>query len=134
MIDLDHFKRVNDSFGHAAGDELLRAFAQASQAVLRGQDRLGRWGGEEWLLVMPGTGLEELRHVFERMQLSFSAATVAGMPTPHGCTFSMGGAAWGPEVNSLDRLIALADKRMYAAKASGRNALRTADAEQERPA
>ena len=126
MIDLDHFKRVNDSHGHATGDALLRAYTLAAQGVLRGQDRLGRWGGEEWLLVMPGTQLHELPNVFERMQRAFAATTVPGMPSPHGCTFSMGGAAMSAEVPSLEHLIAQADERMYAAKASGRNALRTA--------
>lgn len=124
MIDLDHFKRVNDNHGHATGDALLRAYTQAAQGVLRGQDRLGRWGGEEWLLVMPGTRLQELPNVFERMQRAFAATTVPGMPSPHGCTFSMGGAAMNAEAPSLEYLIAQADERMYAAKASGRNTLR----------
>ena len=126
MIDLGHFKRVNDSHGHAVGDALLRAFTNAASDILRGQDQLGRWGGEEWLLVMPGMPLEELAHVFERMQQAFASKNVSGMPTPHGCTFSMGGAILGADTPSLEQLIAQADARMYAAKASGRNALRTA--------
>jgi diguanylate cyclase (GGDEF)-like protein len=126
MIDLDHFKRVNDSYGHAAGDALLRAFANATSGIIRSQDRLGRFGGEEWLLVMPGTRLDELAQVFARMQQAFASTAAAGMPTPHGCTFSMGGATLGADTPSLERLIAQADERLYSAKAGGRNALRIA--------
>lgn len=126
MIDLDHFKRVNDSYGHAAGDALLRAFANAASGVLRSQDQLGRYGGEEWLLVMPGAKLDELANVFARMHETFAATAAEGMPSPHGCTFSMGGAALDAGTSTLERLIALADERLYAAKAGGRNALRVA--------
>ncbi len=68
IIDLDHFKAVNDALGHAGGDCILRAFASAATGVLRGQDRLGRWGGEEWLLVLPGTAVDELPAVFDRLR------------------------------------------------------------------
>ena len=73
LIDLDHFKRVNDTLGHAAGDAVLCALAGAARQVLRGQDRLGRWGGEEWLLVMPGSSVQELPMVFERLRARFAA-------------------------------------------------------------
>lgn len=125
MIDLDHFKRVNDTHGHAAGDELLRAFAEAASQVLRGQDRLGRWGGEEWLLVMPGTPGAELPNVFERLRERYRGMQVPGLPHPHGCTFSMGGATAAPGAHvTLQALIAQADANLYRAKAEGRDAVR----------
>ncbi len=124
LIDLDHFKAVNDTHGHATGDEVLKAFARAAGDVLRGQDRLGRWGGEEWLLVMPGTAPDELPAVFRRLRERFSAATIPGLPTPHGVTFSMGVAARTDTMQELPDLLALADRRLYEAKAGGRDGVR----------
>lgn len=124
LIDLDHFKAVNDTHGHATGDEVLKAFARAAGDVLRGQDRLGRWGGEEWLLVMPGTTPDELPAVFRRLREGFSTAAIPGLPTPHGVTFSMGVAALTDTMHELPDLLALADRRLYEAKAGGRDAVR----------
>lgn len=126
MIDLDHFKQVNDARGHAAGDAVLRALSRAAREVLRGQDRLGRWGGEEWLLVMPGTSAAELPTVFERLRSRFAAEAAAGFDGPHGCTFSMGGAEIDAQTPDLAALIQLADRRLYQAKAEGRDRLGTA--------
>jgi diguanylate cyclase (GGDEF)-like protein len=124
MIDLDHFKRVNDEWGHAMGDAVLRAFASAVTGALRGQDRLGRWGGEEWLLVMPGTRIDELPLVFTRLRQRFAETPVEGLPVRHGFTFSMGGAELQPATASLNELIAEADRQLYLAKSAGRNTLR----------
>ncbi len=126
LIDLDHFKRVNDTWGHAVGDAALRSFVKAVSAGLRHQDRLGRWGGEEFLLVMPGTTAAELPLVFERLRSLFSRAEIGGIPAPHGLTFSMGAAELSPEDIELDAFIARADAPLYEAKAAGRNALRLA--------
>lgn len=123
LIDLDHFKRVNDTLGHAAGDAVLRALAQAAQGVLRGQDRLGRWGGEEWLLVMPGTAATEVPAVFERLRHRFAATAADGIEGAHGCTFSMGAAAMTAHTSSLDRLIEECDRQLYRAKQEGRDRL-----------
>ena len=125
MIDLDHFKQVNDSLGHAGGDAVLRALVAAARSVLRGQDRLGRWGGEEWLLVMPGTSVAELPAVFERLRAHFAATPAEGLDGPHGCSFSMGGAEMQPDTPSLDALVAAADRQVYKAKADGRDCLRS---------
>ncbi|HSI58375.1 MAG TPA: GGDEF domain-containing protein [Ideonella sp.] len=121
MLDLDHFKVVNDSHGHAAGDAVLKAFGDAAGSVLRGQDLLGRFGGEEWLLVMPGTYLGDVAEVFGRLRSSFAAQRIEGLPFPHGITFSMGGAAPETPVQTLDALIERADRCLYAAKQSGRD-------------
>ena len=126
MIDLDHFKRVNDSLGHAGGDAVLQALAAAAHQVLRGQDRLGRWGGEEWLLVMPGTSVAELPAVFERLRAAFADTPAAGVAGRHGCTFSMGAAEMDPQTSDLAALLAEADRQLYRAKSDGRDCLRSA--------
>lgn len=126
LIDLDHFKQVNDSFGHACGDRVLQAFAAAASDVLRGQDRVGRYGGEEWLLVMPGTPGEELMPLFGRLRARLAEQPVDGLPHPHGVSFSMGGAQLGAGIDSLDALIAEADAQLYRAKANGRDAMSSA--------
>lgn len=123
LIDLDHFKRVNDTFGHAGGDAVLRALADAAQGVLRWQDRLGRWGGEEWLLVMPGTAAAEVPAVFDRLRSRFAATPADGIEGEHGCSFSMGAAALTPGIGSLDSLIAECDRQLYRAKQEGRDRL-----------
>jgi diguanylate cyclase (GGDEF)-like protein len=124
MIDLDHFKQVNDSLGHAGGDAVLRAMVAAARGVLRGQDRLGRWGGEEWLLVMPGTAAAELPAVFQRLRARFAATLAEQVPAARGCSFSMGGAEMHSTTASLEVLVAEADRQVYRAKAAGRDCLR----------
>jgi diguanylate cyclase (GGDEF)-like protein len=123
LIDLDHFKQVNDRFGHACGDRVLQAFASAASSVMRGQDRVGRYGGEEWLLVMPGTPGEELMPLFDRLRARLAEQAVDGLPQPHGVSFSMGGAQLVAGIDSLDELIAEADAQLYRAKANGRNSM-----------
>jgi diguanylate cyclase (GGDEF)-like protein len=102
---------------------VLRAFASAVPALLRAPDRLGRWGGEEFLLVLPGTAQHELPGVFLRLRLAFAAATVPGLPVPHGCSFSMGGAEAGVDGTGIEALVEAADRRLYEAKAAGRDRL-----------
>ena len=123
LIDLDHFKAVNDRHGHAAGDRVLEAFAGAAAHVVRGQDRIGRWGGEEWLLVMPGARADELPAVFARLRQALTERRVPGLPFPHGVTFSMGAAERHAGIDSVDALIAAADRQLYCAKAQGRDAV-----------
>lgn len=123
MIDHDHFKDVNDQHGHATGDALLRAFAQAAPGVLRAPDRLGRWGGEEFLLVLPGTSSAEMPAVFARLRAAFAAATVEGLPSPHRRSFSMGAAEAGAATPALEDLVGAADTQLYRAKAEGRDRL-----------
>ncbi|MCU0969603.1 MAG: diguanylate cyclase [Rubrivivax sp.] len=123
VIDLDHFKLVNDRHGHAVGDATLRAFGQAARTVLREQDRLGRWGGEEWLLVMPGMRGDDLRPVFRRLREGFATTAVDGLEGRHGFTFSMGGAEVDAGTATVDALIAAADRALFRAKALGRDRL-----------
>ncbi len=121
LIDLDHFKSVNDRYGHAVGDAVLRAFTVAAHGVLRGQDRLGRWGGEEWLLVMPGTAIDETSALFERLRRRFSTVPINGLPEGARCTFSMGVAELDGESREVETLVASADAALYAAKEQGRD-------------
>ena len=122
MLDLDHFKRVNDTHGHDVGDAALKAFAEAARHALRSQDRMGRWGGEEWLLVAPGAGEAELLAIFQRIRERFVATPIEGLPFPHGLSFSMGGARYiEAEHADLDAVIHQADERLYRAKAGGRD-------------
>ena len=123
LIDLDHFKAVNDRHGHAVGDRVLEAFGAAATHVVRGQDRIGRWGGEEWLLVMPGARTDELPAVFARLRQALGDQRVPGLPHPHGVTFSMGAAERSAGIDTVDALIAEADRNLYRAKAQGRDTL-----------
>lgn len=124
LVDLDNFKAVNDRHGHAVGDRVLMAFATIARSVLRGQDRIGRYGGDEWLLVMPGAGPAQIEQVFERLRGALAAQSIDGLPQPHGLTLSMGAAGLADAVDSLDALIEEADRHLYRAKADGRDALR----------
>lgn len=119
VIDLDDFKQVNDALGHAKGDELLRAFAREAGALLRGTDRLGRWGGEEFLLVLDASGPADAQRVLERLQQQ--AATIRAGAGP--LRFSAGIAEHRPGEDVCET-IARADQAMYAAKRGGRDAVR----------
>jgi len=123
LIDIDHFKQVNDQHGHATGDAVLKALAKASAHVLRSHDRFGRLGGEEFLLVIPGSALADMPAVFDRLRSAFSAVEVLGLPVPHGVRFSMGAVDVGTEGESLDQLLDRADHALYEAKAAGRDQL-----------
>ncbi|WP_374346999.1 diguanylate cyclase [Chitinimonas sp.] len=126
VIDLDNFKAINDRCGHEAGDAALKAFAQASQGELRRGDRLGRLGGEEWLLVMPSAKQDELHRVFERLRSEFQLLRPASIASDIELSFSMG-VAQAQAGESFERLLARADAAMYSAKQSGRDQLVLAD-------
>jgi diguanylate cyclase (GGDEF)-like protein len=120
LIDLDHFKGVNDTHGHAAGDEVLRQFADAARKVIRKGDVLGRWGGEEFLLVMPDTPAAAACEVVERLR---AAATDIRLPFSDDLRISFSaGVTDHTTGHTLDELVARADLALYRAKACGRNA------------
>ena len=122
IIDLDHFKAINDRHGHAAGDLCLRAFADTCLTCLRRADRLGRLGGEEFAVLLPETGLPAALGAAERIRERVAALAVPiDGDGPIGCTVSAGVALLTPDMASLDELLACADRALYRAKAGGRN-------------
>lgn len=117
MLDLDHFKKVNDAFGHAAGDMVLKTFARTLRQTMRSTDEISRWGGEEFLLLMPHTSLEEATLAVERLRTALQTASLAWVSP---VTFSAG-IVLAAEGLDMDQVIACADEAMYRAKAQGRN-------------
>jgi diguanylate cyclase (GGDEF)-like protein len=128
MFDLDHFKSINDRFGHAAGDEVLRVFGRVVRAGTRADDIIARFGGEEFVAIVPG-GVESASKIAERVRLGFetSGATVGTHAV--GATVSIGAAIAHEPVTTLDALIARADAALYRAKHGGRNRLHVAEEE-----
>jgi diguanylate cyclase (GGDEF)-like protein len=124
IIDLDHFKTINDRCGHAAGDYVLREFARLSRGSLRTGDILGRWGGEEFLLVLPDTTLDAALASVERLRVLALAIEVHGADAPVRVTFSAGLATTSDGARSLDEIIARADAALYEAKNEGRDLVR----------
>jgi diguanylate cyclase (GGDEF)-like protein len=110
MIDLDHFKRFNDSYGHPAGDRLLKEAAAIWQEQLRTVDHLARYGGEEFVVLLPDTAAAVGRQILDRLRVA----------TPLGQTFSAGLATW-EHIETSDELIARADRALYEAKDAGRD-------------
>ncbi|GGJ45646.1 GGDEF domain-containing protein [Deinococcus roseus] len=117
LFDLDHFKRINDRYGHATGDEVLKRASEKAREVLRQHDHLGRWGGEEFLILLPSTSLEEAQKVAEQIRESFLTSAVQDL---QGFSASFGVAEHAPQ-ESHDALIHRADQALYQAKANGRN-------------
>jgi diguanylate cyclase (GGDEF)-like protein len=128
IIDLDHFKMINDCCGHATGDAVLKEFARASDETLRAGDLLGRWGGEEFLLVMPESTLEVAAATLERLRTLMFGIRLPASGAGLRVSLSAGIAAFDANVRSLDELIARADAALYAAKSAGRDCVRIADA------
>ena len=123
-LDLDYFKRVNDKFGHAAGDEVLRRFAWICKSCLRAMDSIGRTGGEEFAILLPQSALEDARRVGERIRAEVEAYGMPGPDGPFQVTVSIGAAAFQPE-DTFEHLLARADAHLYAAKRAGRNRVET---------
>jgi diguanylate cyclase len=119
LIDIDLFKSVNDRHGHAVGDEVLRAFAEVVQQQLRVHDQLARWGGEEFLLMMPHTARDDALLALDRLQQRLADAAAQTMPAGLAVTFSAGITEVAPD-EALDAAIERADQAMYRAKTSGR--------------
>ncbi len=119
LVDVDHFKSVNDRHGHATGDDVLKAVATGLAAALRAGDQVARYGGEEFLLLLPGTSLAQASVLAERLRLALLALRV--LPPGDGpVSASFGLAVWRAD-ESADQLVRRADQAMYRAKAGGRN-------------
>lgn len=118
LADLDHFKKLNDTHGHEAGDKALRLFASVLRSSLRPEDVSGRFGGEEFIVLLPGTGIDEATRALERLQEALAEALAAADVAPFT-------ASWGLTVSSaaasFEDVVAIADGALYRAKAEGRN-------------
>ena len=120
MADIDHFKKVNDTYGHPAGDEVLKKFAQVAGSALRRCDLLCRWGGEEFLILLRGTVQEESLQIADRIRRRVESLI---FPPYEDCgllTVSIGSAALPPG-KQLEELVSEADQALYRAKREGRN-------------
>jgi diguanylate cyclase (GGDEF)-like protein len=125
LLDIDFFKQINDRHGHAAGDQVLRSFAAAARAGLRADDVLARWGGEEFLLMLPDTGEPAAQAVLARIRERVGALRLDGVPDLPRISFSAGLTARRgnePLADTVNR----ADKALYQAKAAGRDRVVTA--------
>lgn len=127
LIDLDHFKLINDRCGHAVGDCVLQEFARIGREALRASDIFGRWGGEEFLLVLPDTSLDTALAILERLRLA--ALTIQLPASGAGLRVSLSAGLASNDVGAarLDDIVAHADAALYEAKYRGRDAVRIAD-------
>lgn len=121
MFDLDHFKRVNDTYGHPLGDEVLRFLARQAQASLRGVDLLGRYGGEEFVALLPETGLLDAMNMAERLRLQMASSFIPTSVGELNVTISLGVADLEIDDNNVEAVVGRADQALYLAKQSGRN-------------
>jgi diguanylate cyclase len=120
LLDIDLFKRVNDSHGHLAGDAVLKAFAEAGSQVLRATDVLARWGGEEFLLMLPAATPEQALQSMQRLRHGLAKVSFDAIAPGLQVTFSAGLSACGDD-ETLEACIERADQAMYRAKTQGRN-------------
>ncbi len=127
LADIDHFKRINDTHGHEAGDQVLAQVASALRQGLREGDVLARWGGEEFLILLPSTALERAAALAERLRLAVAALPLAVGGQPLSVTVSLGVAPVDAE-GELQAATASADLALYASKRDGRNRVTTAAA------
>ncbi|MEU8222564.1 GGDEF domain-containing protein [Kribbella sp. NPDC048915] len=137
LIDIDHFKQVNDRHGHLVGDEALRAVATILRSAIRAKDVIGRFGGEEFVIALPDTGLDEATVTADRLRNAVANSPLAAMcagvlddpdldPDTFRLTVSIGVAVYPADGATVDDLLQRADRAMYAAKAAGRNRVRLA--------
>jgi diguanylate cyclase len=120
LIDIDNFKKLNDTLGHAAGDEALKSLAAAVRQRLRPEDHLARFGGEEFVVLMPGTGVDEARQAMTRLQRSLTEALFLHEGREVFVTFSGGVTAWRAG-EALEPALERADRALYEAKRTGKN-------------
>lgn len=127
LIDLDHFKAINDRCGHAVGDHVLKEFARTGREMLRGSDIFGRWGGEEFLVVLPNTTLDAALVIVERLRLAALAIQLPSSGAGLRVSISAGLASYEAGIKTLDNIVAAADAALYEAKERGRDVVTIAD-------
>ena len=132
MADLDYFKQINDGYGHQTGDDALKFVASLARQACRTADLVSRWGGDEFVFILPSATLEDANHFAERFRqaLANTAFTHPKLKKPAHMTISLGVAQAGPDTfANAGLLLERADKALYAAKAAGRNCTMLADGE-----
>jgi diguanylate cyclase (GGDEF)-like protein len=121
-LDIDYFKMINDTYGHVGGDNVLRGFVQKCLGAIRPYDWLARVGGEEFMVLLPQTGLQSARAIGERIRAEVESCLIStGQGKVTRITVSIGVAEFGAEGNTLDAILRVADQRLYRAKHHGRN-------------
>jgi diguanylate cyclase (GGDEF)-like protein len=131
LLDLDHFKQINDTYGHAAGDDVLAAVGTTLKASLRASDFVGRYGGEEFVVLLPDTGYAEGEAIAEKIRGAIAAITVSGVSRP--ITASIGFAIFPDNAHDSVMLLRNADRALYSAKSNGRNRVEAAPSEVREP-
>ncbi|MEP6945797.1 MAG: GGDEF domain-containing protein [Acidobacteriota bacterium] len=127
MFDLDHFKRFNDTYGHAVGDEVLQEVAVRCKRELRQIDIIGRYGGEEFAVFLPGTDIVGAYVIGERLRNAINSEPFATSSGPLTVSISLGAAFATAQISTPEELLAVADKALYKAKEAGRNCVCIAD-------
>ena len=121
ILDIDFFKQVNDSYGHAVGDEAIKLLAATIKSIIRASDVAARFGGDEFVILMPETDTEKAIKAAQRLQFSLAKRTIATSQKHFNFTLSIGSAGISEEVNTIDMLLEFADRALYVAKQGGRN-------------
>jgi diguanylate cyclase (GGDEF)-like protein len=121
ILDIDHFKKLNDTYGHPAGDAALRSLARLLVQQLRKGDQAARYGGEEFVVILPGSDHERSMQAAERLRLALAKHRFVHDGSRIPLTASLGVAVWPDDAREPDALLAAADRGLYAAKQSGRN-------------
>lgn len=129
IFDIDHFKDVNDTFGHLAGDEVLRSMGRRLRSTVRAYDLFARYGGEEFIALLDGAVLKDAERLAERIRRQIEASVVRYEHTDINITCSVGVAEVGPQDGDIDDVLRRADEALYRAKDEGRNRVCVADAE-----
>jgi diguanylate cyclase (GGDEF)-like protein len=123
MLDLDRFKNINDTYGHLGGDNVMKEVAQRIAQAVRTYDIVGRYGGEEFLIVLPGCDNDKIRETAERIRIAVAGRLIEFAGSKMSTTVSIGGAVAPKSEISLREIVIRADAALYRAKAAGRNCL-----------
>jgi diguanylate cyclase (GGDEF)-like protein len=121
MADIDHFKTINDTYGHHAGDLMLQAIARILKESVRAADSVCRYGGEEFIIILPGASLDIIERIAEKIRIQFEGHKLEHENQTVQATISLGVASFPQHANSLEQVIQHADKALYQAKRGGRN-------------
>jgi diguanylate cyclase (GGDEF)-like protein len=121
LIDLDYFKKINDRYGHAAGDKVLESFGKSMRKISRESDMVGRLGGEEFAFFLPATNTENACYFAERLHKEIRETVIKWNSASISYTTSIGLAFFSQTVNNIEKALSLADKALYSAKKKGRN-------------